>query len=215
MTQNKPLLCLHAIFLSYLPFQTSTSASFESRQDNNNNHWQEQTAELEFRSCWPWQRLEVYSSYSEMFKAVGERIALSVYASLFLAQVQGGDMPPFSSWVEPVATLDLALIVNYLTSSGISFCCFIGLGFRRSLPISNNFLKKKQSSNRYCAPVEIWNDLCCGSLGMHIRQHLFWCFVLIYFSFLFFILFRIICLNKIVWFSKYFFLTFKQGCTTF
>lgn len=46
-------------------------------------------------------------------------------------------------------------------------------GLRRSLPTSNNFLKRSPSRNRYCAPVEIWNKLCCGSLGIHMSTHLF------------------------------------------
>ncbi len=140
MTQNKPLLCLHAIFLSYLPFQTSTSAWITTIIDKNRQqNWG-------FDPVGHDKRLEVYSSYSECSKAVGERIALSVYASLFLAQVRGGDMPPFSSWVKLVATLDLALIVNYFTSSGKSFCCFIILDSGGHCPLLITFLKEAQAA---------------------------------------------------------------------
>lgn len=84
----------------------------------------------------------MYSSYSECSKAVGERIALPVYASLFLAQVRGRDMPPFKL----VATLDLALIVNYFTSSGKSFCCFIVLDSGGHCPLLITFSKEAQAA---------------------------------------------------------------------
>ncbi len=146
-------------------------------------------------------RLEVYCSYSECSKAVGERIALSVYASLFLAQVQGGDMPPFSSWVEPVATLDLALIVNYLTSSGISFCCFIVLDSGGHCPFLITFSKEARAATD---TVLQWRFEMTFAVAHWVCTYfnIYFCPHLVFFPF------RIICLNKIVWFSKYFVLYF-------
>lgn len=144
------------------------------REDrNNNNHWQEKTVELGFRSCWPWQKVRSVQLIFTMFKgswrtlsAVGLRLTvLSTgvrrrYAAVFFMSWAGG-----YTWSCTHSQLPHFLRKKLLL--------FYRPGLRRSLPISNNFLKRSPSSNRYCAPVEMWNELCCGSLVIYIRQRLF------------------------------------------
>lgn len=151
------LFCVFTLSLYHIFLFKPVQAHLLRADRNNNNHWQEQIAELRFRSCWPWQKVRSVQLIFRMFKsslrtpcAVG--LCLTVlstgakrrYAAVF-----------FMSWASGYTwSCTHSQLPHFLWKK---LLLFYHLGLRRSLPTSNNFLKRSPSSNRYCAPVEIWN----------------------------------------------------------